>query len=55
MQFSDKYENVFKKIHWNDDYLILGLEDKYVGNYNINATHIYSAAMHVGMVDMNTF
>ena len=39
---------------WNYAYLILGLEDKCVGNLYNNVTHIYSVATNVGMVDMNT-
>ena len=54
MKLSDRYEKVLKEMYWNDAYLILGLEDKYVGNYNNNATQISSFAMHVGMVDMHS-
>ena len=51
---SDKYENTLKEMRWNDAYMILGLEDQYMGNYNNNATHISTLAMHFGMVDMYT-
>ena len=40
---------------WNDAYLILGLEDQWVGTLHNNLTHISSVAMHVGMVDMHIF
>ena len=39
---------------WNDAYMILGLEDHYVGNLQNNATHISSVSIHVGMVDRHT-
>ena len=54
LQLSDKYENVLKDMCWNYAYLIIGLEDQYLGNYNNNATRIYSVTMHVGMVDIHT-
>ena len=34
--------------------MILGLEDQFMGNRHNKATHIYSVAMHVGMVDIHT-
>ena len=40
VQLSDKYENKLKDMRWNNAYLILGLEDQYVGNYNNNKIHI---------------
>ena len=54
VKLSDKYKNILKEMRWNDAYLILGLKDKYMGNYNINATHISIVAIHVGVVDMHT-
>ena len=53
MQLSDKFENVLKEICWNDDPMIIGLEDQYMVNYKNNATHIYNVVMYVGMVYMN--
>ena len=41
-------------MRWNDAYMILGMEDQYVGKYNNNATHISIVLIHVGMVDMYT-
>ena len=32
VQLSDKYENILKEMNWNYAYLILGLEDQYMGN-----------------------
>ena len=54
VKLSDKYENVLNEICWYDAYLIIGLEDKYVRNYNNNSTHISSVEIHVGVVDMHT-
>ena len=54
VQLSDKYEELLKDMCWNDAYVILGLEDQYVGNYNNNTSHISSLEMHVRMVDMRT-
>ena len=54
MKLGDIYENVFKEMCWNDTYLILGLEDKYLVNYNNNATHISIVTIHVGVVDTHT-
>ena len=53
-KLSDKYEKAMKKMCWNDASLIIGLEDKYVGNQNNTATHILIVAMNVGMADMHT-
>ena len=53
MELSDKYENVLNEMRQNDAYLIIGMEDQYMGNYNKNATHISSVEMHVGIVDMH--
>ena len=33
VQLSDKYENILKGMCWNCIYLIVGLEDQYVGNW----------------------
>ena len=41
-------------MRWNNSYLILVLEDQYVGNYNNNATDIFIVAMHVVMVYIHT-
>ena len=54
VKISDRYENALKDMRWNDTYLVFGMEDQYVGNYNNNAKHISSVVMHVGMVDMHT-
>ena len=32
LQLSDKYENLLKEMRLNNVYLILSLEDQYVGN-----------------------
>ena len=48
LQLSDKYEKVLKDMHW-----IIGLGDKYMGNYNNNITHISSVVMNVVMVYMH--
>ena len=53
-KLSDKYENVLKGVCWNNAYLVIGLEDKYVGNFLNNTTHIFIMEMHVGIVDMHT-
>ena len=53
-QSSDNYENILKEMRWNNAYIILGLEDLYVGNYNNKEKHISSVAMHVGMLDIHT-
>ena len=37
----------------NDVDLILGLEDKYMGNWNNIVTQISSVAMQIGMVEMH--
>ena len=55
MPLSGKYEKILKGMCWNDAYLILGLEDHCVGNWHKNSTHFSSVAMHIGMVDMQTF
>ena len=34
-------------------YLIIDMEEQYVGNWNNNATHISSVEIHIGMVDMH--
>ena len=54
VQISYKYENVWKEIRWNNDYLILGLEGQYMGIKKNNTTHISSVEIHAGMVDMHT-
>ena len=51
--FSDKYESILKDMCCNDYYMIIGMEDQYVGNWHNNSTHISSVAMHVGMVDIH--
>ena len=38
---------------WNDAYLIIGMEDQYIGNFDNNSTQISSVAMYAGMVDMH--
>ena len=43
-----------KEMCCNDSYLIIGLEDKYLGNWHNNARHLFGASMHVGIVDMHT-
>ena len=53
VQLSGRYENVLKDMHWSYPYLVLSQEYQYMGNYNNNAIHISSVAMHVGMVDMH--
>ena len=55
IKLSGKYENSFRDMRLNDDYLIIGLEEQYMANQKNNATKISSVAMHVGMVDMHTF
>ena len=54
LKLSDKYENVLKEMRWKYLYLIIGLEDQYMGNYNNNVAHISSVSMHAGVVDMHT-
>ena len=54
-QLSDKYAKLLKEIFCNYANMILGLEYQYMGNFHNNATQIYSASMHFGLVDMNTF
>ena len=39
-------------MRWNDAYMIIVMEDQYVGNFNKNATQISSVVMHVGTVDI---
>ena len=41
-------------MRWNNTYLIIGLDNQYVGKYNNNATHISIVEMYAGMVDMHT-
>ena len=53
MQSSDNYENVLKEMCWNYAYLIVGLEDQYVVNFNNSSTHISSVEIPVGMVGMH--
>ena len=54
VQLSDKYENLLKELFWNDSYLIFGMGNQYVGNWNNNAKKISSVSMHVRIVDMHT-
>ena len=54
MQLSDKYENVLNEMCCNDAYLVIGMEDQYMGNFHNTATHIFCVEMYVGMVDMHT-
>ena len=55
MKLSDKYEDLLKEMCWNKAYLILGLEDQYVGNWHKKSTHISGVEMNVGVVDIHTF
>ena len=52
MKLRNKYENVFKEMCWNDAYMILGMEDQYVGNCHNNATHISSVVFKHSRVDL---
>ena len=38
----------------NDACIIIGPEDQYMGNWYNNATHVFSVAMNVGVVDIHT-
>ena len=54
VQLSDKSENVLKEMCWDDYYMIIGLEDRYMVNWYNNATHISILEIHIGVVYMHT-
>ena len=54
VQLSEKHEKLFQDICWIDAYLTLDLGDKYADILKNNITHIYSAEMNIGIVDMHT-
>ena len=53
VQFSDKFENLLKEMWWNNAYLVLGLDDQFMGKFHNSAKQISSEEMHIGMVDIH--